>query len=451
MLGFLEDRLGLVTFWRSSMSGKRPPRGVGWLRTLGFCALTVALLQLMSGIALAMHYVPSAELAYDSIRAFEQDVTMGALVRSLHHFGASAFVIFMALHVMRVFFTGAYKKPRELTWITGVGLMVVVLAFGFTGYLLPWDQKAYFATKVGTEIAGKAPVVGETVRVMLNGGDAVGPPTLTRFYVIHVVLLPLALFGLLGVHLYLIQRHGVAAPGRPVGDEGEPGEPYFPNHVFKEAVAGLLVAGALFAVSAYWRAPLEAMAMPSDTGYEPRPDWYFAGLFQLLKVFEGPLEPIGTFWLPNLVLVAMILLPFIDRTKQRHWSRRPVMTVLGLLFVASVVGLTAIGAFDVPHNEPTLRHELGLTQTERRGYLLVRQHKCTDCHAIEQGGVTIGGSEDLPDTPFLDELDQEWEDFDAILVAPAEVLDEETEMPSFDHVSEEQRRAMWVYLKTLVR
>ena len=142
MLGnFLESRLGLRTLWQNSMTGKRPPEGIGFLRCIGFAALTVAFLQIVSGIALALHYVPSASLAYDSILAIEQDVPYGREVRSLHHFGASAFVIFAVLHMLRVYFTGAYKAPRELTWVTGVMLLLVVMAFGFTGYLLPWDQE----------------------------------------------------------------------------------------------------------------------------------------------------------------------------------------------------------------------------------------------------------------------------------------------------------------------
>jgi ubiquinol-cytochrome c reductase cytochrome b subunit len=444
---FLESRLGAVSLWRASMIDKRPPRGIGWLRTLGFCALTIAMLQLLSGLALALHYVPSADLAYDSIRAFEQDVPLGRFVRALHHFGASAFVIVAALHLLRVFFTGAYKRPRELTWLTGIGLLLVVLGFGFTGYLLPWDQKAYFATKVGTEIAAKTPLLGAELRTMLDGGSSVGPPTLTRFYVIHVVALPLALLGLLALHLWLIQRHGVAPPGRAVDDPGEPGAPYFPHHVFKEAVAGVVIAGALFWLAATQSAPLEAIAEPSETDYQPRPDWYFLGLFQLLKLFAGPLEPIGAFWLPNVLLAGAILLPFLDRNPQRHWRRRKVALSLGAGIVLGALGLTIAGALDAPQNPPTLRHPLGLTHAQKEGYLLVRRLRCLDCHAY-QG---IGGAEEHPDAPHLDELDHPVDDLAAILEDPAAVLgNEDTEMPDFAHVPLEQRRAIGLYLRRLI-
>jgi ubiquinol-cytochrome c reductase cytochrome b subunit len=373
LLALLESRTGLLSAWRATMSDKRPPAGIGWLRTLGFAALTLAVVQLLSGLALALHYVPSADLAYDSIRAFEQDVPGGALVRSLHHFGASMFVVVAAAHLARVYFTGAYKAPRELTWLTGLGLFGIVLAFGFTGYLLPWDQKAFFATKVGTEIAGKAPLIGDLLRVTLNGGDEVGPPTLTRFYVVHVVLLPLALVALLAAHLALIQRHGVAAPGRPVGDEGEPGAPYFPHHVLREAIVGLLVAALLFGLAAAFRAPLEALAEPAETGYEPRPDWYFAGMFQLLKLFEGPLESVGSIWLPTLLALALAALPFVDRGPQRSWRRRPLATAIGAAIALAIAGLTAVGIADAPANPATLRHPLDCDAIEKRGYLALRR------------------------------------------------------------------------------
>ena len=442
LLAWLDDRSGLVSAFKASMSEKRPPAGTGWLRTLGFAALTILVLQVLSGIALAFHYVPSTSLAYDSIRSLEQEVAGGRFVRSLHYFGASAFVIFVVVHLARVFFTGAYKRPRELTWLTGVGLLAVVLAFGFTGYLLPWDQKAYFATKVGTQIAGKAPMVGEHLRQILNGGDEVGAPTLTRFYVIHVVLLPLALFGLLGAHLALIQRHGVAPAGLRVGDPGTPGQPYFPHHTAKEALVGALVAAGLFYCASTWSAPLEAVAEPSDTGYDPRPDWYFAGLFQLLKVFKGPLEPIGTFWLPNALLALLCLLPFVDRNPERAWRKRPLVVGTGIVVGLAALVLTAIGILDKPKNDPQLSYPLGLTEIEKEGYRLVRRLKCTECHQHGEIGET------KHDAPLLAEIDQSPEAVADILEDPEGVLGSE-DMPDFAHVDAQGRYAIGVYLRWL--
>lgn len=442
LLAWLDDRLGVVEAFKASMADKRPPRGIGWLRTLGFAALTVLLLQVLSGLAIAMHYVPSTSLAYDSVRALEQDVPGGRFARALHHFGASAFVIAVALHLLRVYFTGAYKAPREFTWLSGVGLFVIVLAFGFTGYLLPWDQKAYFATKVGTQIAGKAPFVGEQVRQILNGGDEVGAPTLTRFYVVHVVLLPLALFGLLGLHMYLIQRHGVTPPGKRVGDLGEPGAPYYPHHTAKEAVVGALVALALFWLAANHSAPLEAVAEPSDTGYDPRPDWYFAGLFQLLKLFKGPLEPLGSFWLPNALLAGLALLPFVDRNPERHWRKRPVVTAIGVFVVLTAVVVTWIGATDEPKNDKQLTYPLGLTEIEKEGYRLVRRLKCTECHRCGDVGKTEH------DAPDLDAIDQPPDAVADIMADPKGTIDSD-DMPDFAHIDPTSRYTVGIYLQWL--
>ncbi len=453
MLNFLEHRLGLLGVWRCTMTHKRLPQGIGFLRCLGFAALTVLFLQFCSGIALAFHYVPTTGLAYDSIRALEQDVAYGTLSRSLHHFGASAAVILLGLHMLRVFFSGAYKAPRELTWVSGVILFCLVLGFGFTGYLLPWDQKAYFATKVGTEIAGKAPMLGDSLRQALNGGDTVGAPTLTRFYIIHVLLLPLGLLAVLGIHLFLIQRHGIAAPQKVVGDEGEKGLPYFPHHVFKEALLGVLVAAVLFVLASSFRAPLEALADPADGGYDPRPDWYFLAMFQLLKVFQGPWESLGSFWLPNLLLLGLLLLPFVDRGKQRHWRRRPWACSMGVLLVVLVLAFTYTGARDKADNAAVLPYPLGYSETEKHGYLLLRQLRCMECHQHQDpvsGQVYGSRDEDAPDAPDLEDLEGSPDDIAEIMEDPLEVLGSE-DMPDFAHIQYEDRRAVGIFLQRFRR
>lgn len=473
MLRFLEHRLGLFSAFRSSMSEKHPPAGIGFLRTIGFAALTVLFLQFLSGIALAMHYVPTTDLAYDSVRAIENrdDVVYGTFIRALHHFGASAFVIFVALHMARVFFSGAYKAPREFTWLSGVALFLIVIGFGFTGYLLPWDQKAYFATKVGTEIAGdvQPAAVGAFLRDALRGGEEVGQPTLTRFYIVHVVLLPIALLGVLGLHFYLIQRHGVAAPGREVGDEGTKGPAYFPHHTAKEALVGAVVALGLFAISYFYRAPLEAMAEPSDTSYVPRPDWYFLSLFELLKIFETNRE-IGTFWIPIGFVVALMLLPFVDRGRQRHWAKRVLMTTVGIMVCLAIVVLTVMGWLDDPKRKKAAEppridgdrkiiDELTLpipegqfySDLERRGYLLVRRLKCTDCHLHTIGEdnedksvpIRVFGTwnEDSKGNSRLSELELETpHDFNDVLDEPPEGME------GFKTVPIQDRLAIGAYL-----
>jgi quinol-cytochrome oxidoreductase complex cytochrome b subunit len=203
------DRVWEVLFARRVPEAKGP---VSWLYTLGSASLFVFAVQAVTGTLLAMNYVPSPDHAYDSVNFINNEVLCGSFLRGLHHWGASVMLILVVLHLLRVYFMGAYKYPREGTWIAGVGLLLVVVLFGFTGYLLPWDQKAYWATTVGTNIAGQTPLVGPLVAKVLKGGPEMGATTLSRFYALHVLVLPAVLLILLGVHLFLVVWHGISEP-----------------------------------------------------------------------------------------------------------------------------------------------------------------------------------------------------------------------------------------------
>ena len=210
---WLDERLGWRRVWEAIFLRKVPK--VNWLYTLGSATLFVAVNQVVTGILLTVYYVPTPDHAYDSVQFITNEVTAGWLIRGLHHWGASAMVVLTVLHLLRVVFTGGYKFPREVTWITGVVLLLLVLGFGFTGYLLPWDQKAFWATTVGTRIAGVAPTIGPFFLRALRGGEELSAVTLARFYGAHVWMLPAALLALIGAHLYLVVRLGIsAAPGR---------------------------------------------------------------------------------------------------------------------------------------------------------------------------------------------------------------------------------------------
>jgi quinol-cytochrome oxidoreductase complex cytochrome b subunit len=206
---WLDDRIHWRGVWQGVFLRKVPK--VNWFYTLGSATLFVALNQVVTGILLTLYYVPTPDHAYDSVQFITQEVTAGWLIRGLHHWGASAMVVLCVLHMLRVIFHGAYKFPREVTWWTGVILLVVVIGFGFTGYLLPWDQKAYWATTVGTRIAGVTPVIGDALLRLLRGGEELSAVTLARFYGIHVWVLPAALLLLIGFHMYLVIRIGISA------------------------------------------------------------------------------------------------------------------------------------------------------------------------------------------------------------------------------------------------
>jgi menaquinol-cytochrome c reductase cytochrome b subunit len=220
-LEWLEERSGLVGGVRYFLF-RKVPRDIGWFHTLGSATLTAFLVQLVTGVILAMYYEPDPKTAYQSVRHITNDVTAGWLVRGMHRWGASVFIILMFFHMARVFLFGAYKYPRELNWIVGVLLLALGIFEGFSGYLLPFDQTAYWATVVGININGTAPFLGPFIAQFLRGGAEIGSETLTRFYALHMLLIPGALMGLIGLHLYLVIRLGVSPA--PWADTAEPEE-----------------------------------------------------------------------------------------------------------------------------------------------------------------------------------------------------------------------------------
>jgi quinol-cytochrome oxidoreductase complex cytochrome b subunit len=210
LANWLDERLAWRQIWEAIFLRKLPK--VNWLFTLGSATLFVALNQAITGILLTLYYVPTPDHAYDSVQYITNEVTAGWLIRGLHHWGASAMVVLAVLHMLRVIFHGAYKYPREVTWWTGLGLGLIVIGFGFTGYLLPWDQKAFWATTVGTRIAEVTPVIGNWLLRVMRGGDELSAITLARFFGVHVWVLPATLALLLLSHLYLVIRNGISAP-----------------------------------------------------------------------------------------------------------------------------------------------------------------------------------------------------------------------------------------------
>ncbi len=443
LLDFLDARTGWRALVRSTLTGKILPAGTSWGHTLGFAALTVFILQGITGLALALHYSPSAAHAYDSIRVLDREIPGGALLRGLHHYGASAMVVLALLHAVRVFASGAYKAPRELTWILGLGLLGCVIGLGFTGYLLPWDQKAYFATKVGVNVAAQTPLAGETIKTLLYGGPDLGPNTLPRFFILHVVLLPAGLALLLVLHLWLIQKHGISPVRCRVGDPGQPGKAYHPHHTWKEGLVAALVVVAIFTLAKKLGAPLEAEADPADPAYDPRPDWFFLGVFQLLKLFEGPMEVVGAFWLPSGLGLLLVLLPFLDRNPERSLRRRP-LCMLGLtVFLGGFGALTVLGALDRPKHYRTYPHPLYLEPESKRGYDIWRREACLSCHTFTtpEGEVYGRNKEDAPDFADIE--------MDASEIAEYLLEPDSDVMPAFDHLSAEERLLVGRFVESL--
>lgn len=360
---------------RSHLLDEPLPPGVGWWFVTGSILLFLLAVQLITGVVLTMYYVPSPEHAYDSVRYITDRLPFGTTVRALHFFGASFIVIAAVIHMLRVVLLGSYKKPREVTWMTGVVLLLVILGFALTGYLLPWDQKAYWATTVTINIARSTPVFGEQVAAVMRGGAELGALTLLRWYTAHVFLLPAALVGFVVAHVYLMRRHGISGP--ITARAGSP-KPFYPYHALKDTIAMAAVFALLVTFALTVKVPLDAIADPSDATYVPRPEWYFLSLFQLLKYFPGPLEPVATIVIPGLVVGALLLLPFLDRRPDRHPVKRPLVVAGFVVLGTAIVALTYLGLRDSPaHADPSQWGPLALAGRE-----FVKDQRCVSCHRI---------------------------------------------------------------------
>lgn len=338
LLSWAEERTGFGGLVRAALD-EDIPGGARWAYVFGSALVVTLAVQALTGVALMLTYSPGATTAWGSVYFIEHRVTLGWLVRGMHHYGAQAMVIVMGFHLLQVAVTGAYKAPREFNWWIGLGLLGVVQGFALTGYLLPWDQKGYWATRVATNIMGTLPLVGEGLQQLAVGGSEYGNATLTRFYALHVAVLPVATLALLGAHLYLFRRHGVTPP--PKADLSVVGK-FHPEQLLRDLAAGfvILFVVMLLAIRAHG-APLDAPADPASD-YPARPEWYFLFLFELLKWFEGPLEVVGTAVLPGLAFGFLFALPLLDRRPDR--SVRARLPWLGALVLggAGVVGLTVM-------------------------------------------------------------------------------------------------------------
>jgi len=429
ILNWLEERLGAGEAVGKIMH--KPLRGgARYCFSLGFVNLFLVVNQILTGIFLMMYYVPSPDHAYDSVKFIQNEAAMGNIVRGLHFWGASAMVVFLFLHVLRVYLWGAYKKPRELMWLTGATLFFLVFGFAFTGYLLPWDQKSYWATVVGTNVAGTAPVAGPIMLRVLRGGAEITALTLTRFFAIHTMVLPWTLAAVAGAHMTILQFVDHTPPWDP--DRAKVTAPFYPDQVFKDMVVALAVFTGLMLLANLAPAQLEAVADPSDKSYIPRPEWYFYFLFQLLHYFEGRMEVVGTMVLPNLFIVVVMLLPFIDRSPERNPAKRPVaMAAIGMVLVG-YVALTGIAAFEGRPVAPT--------KAATEGRKLYGQLGCGSCHAINGVGGKVG--------PPLDHIsarrDRQWLMMhfkDPQRMSPGSV------MPKYDYLSQQQLDSLTDYMQ----
>jgi cytochrome b6 len=346
---WLEERFQISAAREFAEHKTVPVHRLTVLYYFGGMTLFFFLVQVITGIMLMLYYRPSADQAFESVEFLMTTVEFGWLVRSLHSWSANLMVFFAFVHLVTVYFTKSYRKPREITWITGCALLFIAMAFGFSGYLLPWNQLAFFATKVGTDIAGAVPLVGEWTLRFLRGGDRVTGGTLSRFYGWHVAILPAITAVVLVVHLLLVQIQGMSVPPH-LKEEADKRRPmkFFPNFALRDLFGWVLALGVLVAIAAIFPWELGEKADPFAPAYKDiRPEWYFMFMFETLKLVPGGeiagLEyeaiPILLFALGGLLLV---LVPFLDRGIDRT-GRSPIFTWVGVIALVYMVGMTAWG------------------------------------------------------------------------------------------------------------
>jgi quinol-cytochrome oxidoreductase complex cytochrome b subunit len=345
---FLDERydMAAVRAFVAKQARKRLPPHTGWLHVFGSLSLIAFLSQVVTGVLLLIYYRPTPQEAHKSIQYIVGEVRFGWLYRQIHAWGATFMILAVVLHMARTYFMGSYKKPRELTWVIGVFIFVLTITFGFTGYLLPWNQLSYWATTVGTEVAGAVPFIGPWLKTLMLGGSSVGAETLSRFFTVHVIVLPWTLAFLIALHLLLMRAQNLATL-EPVGQERpyppESGIPFWPVHVAKEGCVLMATLGVLITLSVLSPWEIGGAADPLKTPEAIKPEWYFLPTYQMLKYFTGPAGKVLGIIAATVPFALLLAWPFIDRTPFRHPRKRPVAVTFGVLGIALALILGVIG------------------------------------------------------------------------------------------------------------
>jgi ubiquinol-cytochrome c reductase cytochrome b subunit len=401
---WIDDRTG-ISETLGPIAKHLAPRDAGWWYVFGSATMCAFMIQVFSGVALAVAYIPSTNDAYATLQFITNDAPFGNFLRGLHYYGASAMVLMVGLHMAQVFLFGSYKFPREMNWVTGVLLLAFTLVMGFTGQLLRWDQNAVWSVVVAAEQAGRVPFIGDWLAHFTLGGDTVGGATLTRFFAIHVFIIPSLIFAFVGLHVWLVLKHGISEPpqvGKPVDPKTyrreyeellqKSGRPFWPDAAWRDIVfaVGMII---VICVLAWTLGPpkLDQPPDPSIITANPRPDWYLLWYFAVLALLPHGSENYFMIFGPMLAGAILILLPFFFNRGERSMRRRPWAVASVLLIVLMIGTLWVLGYksnWSPNFNTKPLSAEVvGTTNGPvAEGATLFFQKGCLNCHLIEGFG-----------------------------------------------------------------
>lgn len=410
VLGWLENRLQFKDSLVPVMDHPVPKEvggPKGWAYVFGSVTTTFFALQVVTGICLATVYEPTAEGAYASLEYLNYETPFGWLLRAMHYWSGSAMVLMMFVHLAQVFLWGAFKYPREITWLAGVALLLVTLGLAFTGQVLRFDADAYWGIGVGVSAAARVPVLGSTITHLLMGGEFIGTDTLARFFTLHVFVLPVLLVGILTLHVYMVIKRGISEPPTPgklidpaTYDEEyheslKDGVPFVPDVLYRDGIACAVAVIVVVGLSV-WLGPKgpEALGDPTLLKAEPRPDWAFLPIYALASLAPPSLETALMLGLPAVGVLALLAVPFVAGTGEKSWRRRPISVITVVVTTLSLMVLGWYGAtapwspqMDAWSGEPVpVEMVKRLTPLELRGASVFQSNACRNCHALNDLG-----------------------------------------------------------------
>lgn len=423
-VNWVDERTGIHSLLKESLD-EPIHGGASWAYVFGSGLLFLFVSQIITGVCLALYYVPSADHAHTVVSYIVKVVSAGSFVRSIHAYGSSGIIILLLLHIGQTVLYGSYKGRRELLWLSGCILLALMLCMAFTGYLLPWDEKAYFASAIGTNLISEVPLIGPMLQHLVRGGDQMGTLTISRFYVLHVFVLPALLISFIAGHVFFFRKAGAAGPIKESPVEPKlPSAPFYPRQVVIDAIFAVILIGILAVIATKIPMSLGPAANPADTSFVPRPEWYYRPAFQWLKYLSGRWSLLGGIVLPVVLALIFAAVPFLDRRLERRPWRRPIVVGAFFAFLAVYVGLGVASYRDDYVKDPGVAAQMHKQDEDAqrfmakpfvpesvagssaaalasanplvlKGHALFEAHSCNSCHG--EGGVGTAAAGPLTD------------------------------------------------------